>query len=292
MTVFPRQTLIDTVNRSPEAVSQHDRRAWIGLFARQSVVEDPVGAAPHVSGVFDGRAGRRGKGALERFFDTFIAPNTIRFHVERDVVCENHVVRDLSIEIRLSEAVQVKVPMHLLYELRAEDGEPRIARLAAHWELWPMVRQVLDKGRAALPVLWQLSLRMLKIQGLGGTLGFARGFLGIGKQGRETVQRFVEALNAAQPVKLFDLFSATNRGIRFPVGTPAIDPDQFVKRSAGPILHAEKLLVAGYTVSATVRLEHEGRSHQGVAFFEFDSGCKRLHGVDFYWDDEGSSRVE
>jgi len=286
-----RDSLLALVNRSPAAVTVHDRAAWISIFARYNVVEDPVGSAAHVSGVFDARSGRRGAGPLERFFDTFIAPNTIQFHVERDVVCANDVVRDLTIEITMAEGVTVRVPMHLLYECQPEAGEMKIVRLAAHWELMPMIRQVMECGRAAVPVLMQLGWRMFRIQGLGGMLGFSRGFLGIGMKGKDAVHRFVDAVNNQQAVRVFDLFTARNRGIRCPVGSAAVAPDQFVSQCNGMQMRVEKLLVAGYTVSSSVTLEMGGERHQGVAFFEFDRKEKRLDRVDIYWDREGSVHV-
>ncbi len=93
--------LLATVARSPAAVAAGDRAAWVSIFAHFNIVEDPVGSRPHHSGIFDAKAGKRCQAPLERFFDTFIAPNDIRFHVDRDIVCENHVVRDLTIEISM-----------------------------------------------------------------------------------------------------------------------------------------------------------------------------------------------
>ena len=287
-----RETLLTLVNRSPAAVAVHDRAAWIAIFARYNVVEDPVGSAAHVSGVFDARSGRRGSGPLERFFDTFIAPNTIQFHVERDVVCAHDVVRDLTIEITMAEGVTVKVPMHLLYECQPEGNEWRIVRLAAHWELMPMIRQVMECGRAAWPVLLQLGWRMLRIQGVGGMLGFSRGFLGIGMKGKDTVHRFVDAVNTGHAVRVFDLFTANNRGIRCPVGGERVSPDQLIEQYPDMQMRVEKLLVAGYTVSASITVEYQGVRHQGVAFFEFDRREKRLERVDLYWDREGSVDVD
>ena len=129
------------VERSPAAVRAHDKQAWLALFAIHHVVEDPVGSTPHRTGVPGNRGRQRGAAPLSRFYDTFIAANDIRFHVDRNIVCGLHVVRDLTIEIAMSPQVTVHVPMHLLYELTEEGGELRISRLAAHWELWPMLRQ-------------------------------------------------------------------------------------------------------------------------------------------------------
>ena len=43
MTYCTDQALLDVVNASPEAVAQHDKTAWLDLFAASGVVEDPVG---------------------------------------------------------------------------------------------------------------------------------------------------------------------------------------------------------------------------------------------------------
>ena len=81
-----------------------------------------------------------GNKALGRFYDTFIAPNKIEFEVAKDSVNGNLVVRDLNVHTTMS-TLKLIVPMHLLYELEEEQGIYRIKRLAAHWELMPMMSQ-------------------------------------------------------------------------------------------------------------------------------------------------------
>lgn len=278
-----RQELIDTVMKSPAAVQAHDRKAWISIFAKQNVVEDPVGSRPHHNGVFDAKSGRRGNGALERFFDTFIAPNEISFHVDRDIVCDNHVVRDLTIEIKMSEQITAHVAMHLLYELTEENGELKVSRLAAHWELWPMIKQLLSKGFACAGVLNALGIRMMSIQGLGGAVGFMQGFKGIGVKGKDSVMAFADALSNHQLSDMMDLFSGNNRGISFPYGGMQYSPDEIVDQVRAK-LSVKKLLAAGYIISCSIELELDGQSHHGVGLFEFNAKTKKLDRVDLYWD--------
>ncbi|MBO0853659.1 MAG: nuclear transport factor 2 family protein, partial [Nocardia sp.] len=142
--------LLATVERSPQAVAVHDRRAWVELFAPQGQVEDPVGSAPHI-----------GRSAIERFYDTFIGPNTIVFRVDHDVVCGSTVYRDLAIEITMSTGVTLRVPMHLRYDLEAAGDQWRIARLYAHWELPVMVGQLLTAGVRGLGAAARLTPRLL-----------------------------------------------------------------------------------------------------------------------------------
>ena len=279
-----RDDKLNTVKKSPEAVAAHDREAWMAIFASQNVVEDPVGSQPHVSGVFDGRSGVRGNAPLQRFFDTFIAPNTIQFHVDRDIVCDNHVVRDLAIEIHMAPKVAIQVPMHLLYELVSEENSVRISQLAAHWEPWPMVRQLLAKGSDAYGVLMALSIRMLKNQGLGGALGFSKGFFTVGETGKSVVQQFVVAFNDRKQARLASLFEVQNQGISLPYGKPASHVLDVFEQ---PIksLKVSKLLAAGYVVSATLQAETETGLRDGVALFEFNLRSKRLTAVRCYWED-------
>ena len=127
--LFTRDALIAHVERSPKAVAAQDRTGWLNLFADFAIVEDPVGSHPHVAGLYDRRSGHRGNGPIARFYDTFIADNTVLFHVERDLVCGPYVMRDLDLE---PGGLGRRVPMHLLYEMVEQRGELKVRRLAAH----------------------------------------------------------------------------------------------------------------------------------------------------------------
>jgi len=179
--------VIAFVERSPAAVAQHDRVGWIALFAADCVIEDPVGSRPH-------RAGDRD--VIARFYDTFIAPNVIVFRRGRDYVDGLRVLRDLSIEIRMAPRVVIRVPMYLVYELCREGGELRIRRLAAHWELRPMLMQLLRCGFRGVPSMLALGLRMIRLQGLGGTLGFMRAWRSSGAAGKPAM---IAALGREEP---------------------------------------------------------------------------------------------
>jgi hypothetical protein len=278
-----RKRCMETVLKSPAAVAAHDKAAWLSIFASLAVVEDPVGSKPHLNGAFDARSGRRDNTALARFYDTFIAPNQIVFHVERDIVCSAHVVRDLAIEITMSPEVTVTVPMHLLYELRDEGGEVRIQRLAAHWELLPMLKQLAALGKPALTVGWALGLRMFRHLGMGGIIGFMSGLHSIGSDGKYAVTRFADAVNRQDLPALVDLFCGNNAGIDAPFGRTHYTPAQLV-HDAPFKLTVSKLLASGFTVSATLTVDTADGSRTGVGFFEFDAKSRRMHRVRLYWE--------
>jgi len=180
--------LIDFVERSPAAVARHDRAAWIALFGAACVIEDPVGSRPHVAG---------DRAVIGRFYDTFIEPNDIVFHRGRDYVEGMSVLRELVIEIRMAPRVAISVPMFLVYDLAREGGELRILRLAAHWELAPMVMQLLRRGLRALPAALALGVRLLRVQGVAGTLGFMRAWRSAGARGKAAALRALADIEPA-----------------------------------------------------------------------------------------------
>lgn len=269
------------VERSPKAVAAHDKAAWLALFARYSLVEDPVGSAPHITGIYDARTGFRGSGALSRFYDTFIAPNTIRFHVDQDIVNGLHVVRDVIIEIAMSARVTVRVPAHLLYELTLEADQLKVFRLAAYWELAPMLRQQMASGWPALAVGCAAGVRMWRYQGVRGMAGFMRALYGVGDEGKAQIELFARCFNAADTSALASLFARADIGVAFPHSRGDLTIAQCAAQ--GGHMQFTKLLAAGNTVSATLDYRRTDACHKGVAIFELDRRNLRIVALSFYW---------
>ncbi len=277
------EQLLAQVKKSPAAVAIHDKAAWMDIFAQYHVVEDPVGSSPHIGGIFDATAGTRGHGALGRFFDTFIAPNEIVFDVRQDMVCGNHVLRDLTINLKMSPKVSATVPMHLLYELVQEGEQWKIVRLAAYWELIPMVTQLLAKGFASMGVLSALTLRMLKYQGFGGMLGFAKAAINIGSHGKQALGAVVQALNDRNTQALLQQFDHSGACVFAPVGEAATTPAAFVDAFQGQ-LAIEKVMAAGDAVTASFKLTQDGQNTAGVLIAEFNRRSKKISQLRFYFD--------
>src|SRR5262245_6694066 len=87
-----RDQLLALVARSPEYVESENRAAWLGLFATDGFVADPVGSPP--APLADGTMGR--------FWDTFIAGHQIVFEVLGDYVSGLNVFRDVIIHSQIS----------------------------------------------------------------------------------------------------------------------------------------------------------------------------------------------
>ncbi len=130
-----RANLLATAQRSLTAAGAHDRAGWIGLFAADGRVEDPVGSQPH-----------RGQAELGQFYDTFIGPRAITYQPHIDIVVGNAVVRDLELEIQMAPTLTMRVPTYIRYEVRADGDELRIAGLSAYWELPAMIGQFAPDG--------------------------------------------------------------------------------------------------------------------------------------------------
>lgn len=186
---FTRADLLATAERSPAAAGAGDRKTWVGLFAADGCVEDPVGSAPHC-----------GVAAIGRFYDTFIGPRGIRFHPDVDIVVGPSVVRDGELEVTMASALTMRVPVYIRYDMKDDAGDLKIAALSAFWELPAMVGQFLRGGVMAAPAGFQLSRLLLRNQGLVGTLGFLGGLRGMGSGAKGVVARFLDAACAGDEV--------------------------------------------------------------------------------------------
>lgn len=183
MTTSHRDDLLATVERSPQAVSAHDRDAWVRLFTDDGRVEDPVGSSPHV-----------GHDQIYRFYDTFIGPRSITFHRDVDIVSGATVLRDLELEVAMGTAVRMYIPAFLRYDLREVNGEWKIAHLRAYWELPAMMVRFLKNGTSALTPGLQLGRELLGNQGPLGAVGFISGFRRAGARHKRLVQGFLRAV--------------------------------------------------------------------------------------------------
>ncbi len=255
--------LIAAVKQSPALVAVHDRARWCSLYAVDGQINDPVGSRPH-----------NGRAAIERFYDTFIAPNKLVFHVEQDIVCGMSVVRDLSIQTLMPTGVTLNVPMHLRYDLVEEAGVLKIRRLYAHWELPFMIAQLLKTGLRGLWTSLKLGPQLIANQGFGGMLGFMRGFLGSGRAGKAAVKNFLAAAQQGDVAKAgacldhrCELEMPAHRAVTLP---------ELIAGLRG--LQWRKMIAAGNSI--TVTLQQGGR--RGVAMFQFDHGPRQISGLQIF----------
>ncbi len=277
---FTRDDKLNTVLKSPKAVAVHDKNAWMGIFARYNIVEDPVGAPPHVSGVFDARSGVCGNGPLGRFYDCFIAPRDLSFHVDRDIVCGASVVRDMTIEIRMSPKLTLHVPMHAHYELVEEGGELKVQHLSAHWELAQALKQQMSFGLESLVVGLKLGQRMVSDLGFGGMMRFMAGVFNIGQAGKDRVQAFVAAFNQRAFGQMTTLLSPSFEGVAWPANAPLAGVESLGTQQGKLVLH--KTMASGSYITSSFTLGEGAQALKGAIFFEFNMLDKKIHRVRVY----------
>lgn len=172
-----REAIRQVVEASPAAVAAHDKDAWTALFARDGAVHDPVGPPPQTD-----------PEAIARFYDMFIAPNTIVFEVEHDLILpgerEGLMIRDLTVHTTMSTGVTLHIPMHLRYTVTDGPDGPAITGLYAHWELRGMIAALLLSGPRGLAAGALLGPRLFRTLGPRAALGFLGGVRGVGGRGR------------------------------------------------------------------------------------------------------------
>src|ERR1022692_3196182 len=122
-------TVRDLARRSQAAVEAKDRDTWLGLFAPDAIVQDPVGPSP----LDPAGGGHRGLAAIATFYDTVIAPNErISFEIERSYLCGDEVADVGVIRTTLPGGDHVVV-VRGVYTYRG-DGAGKLAALRAYWE--------------------------------------------------------------------------------------------------------------------------------------------------------------
>jgi steroid Delta-isomerase len=123
------RTARDLARQSQAAVKARDRDGWLGLFAENAIVQDPIGPSPFDP---DG-TGHRGLAAIAAFYDAVIAPNElITFEIEDSYLCGDEVADVGLIRTVLPGGKHVAVVRGVYTYRRDEAGQ--LAALRAFWE--------------------------------------------------------------------------------------------------------------------------------------------------------------
>jgi ketosteroid isomerase-like protein len=109
------------------AVEAGDRDGWLGLFAEDAVVEDPIGPSP----LNPEGQGRRGRAAIAEFYDTIVGPNQVRFAITASYAAGDEVANVGTITTTFPDGSKALVDGVYTYRV---DADGRIAALRAYWE--------------------------------------------------------------------------------------------------------------------------------------------------------------
>ena len=124
---YPSHPARDTAMRSMQAVEAGDRETWLGLFADDAVVEDPIGPS-----AFDPEGkGHRGADAIAAFWDNVISQAPVRFAIRESYAAGNECANVGTVSIHLPDGSRAIVEGVYTYRL---DEAGRVAALRAYWE--------------------------------------------------------------------------------------------------------------------------------------------------------------
>jgi steroid delta-isomerase len=113
--------------RHVKAVMAHDRAAFLANFAEDALVEDPVGPSP----LDPAGRGHRGRAAIGAFWDMIIAPGSVRFAIERAIVCGDEIANIGTIFNRMPDGREIGAEGVFVYRV---NGEGKLVSLKAYWD--------------------------------------------------------------------------------------------------------------------------------------------------------------
>ena len=116
---------------SREYVQTKNREAWLGLYADEAIIEDPIGIS-HIDP--DGK-GHRGKAAREAFWDNFIAPADIQIEIKESYAAGNEVANlvELTITIPAEEKKALQQKVFGIFTYTVND-EGKLLSLRGYWD--------------------------------------------------------------------------------------------------------------------------------------------------------------
>ncbi len=115
-----------------------DKESWLGLFAEDAFLADPVGK----SMLDPGGKGHQGKAAIERFWDNVIAKANLTLVASQRIPCDNTCVAVLQATNDFG-GIKTVVNMVGLYEVN-EDG--KLSSLKVYWDFSELTAQLKEHG--------------------------------------------------------------------------------------------------------------------------------------------------
>ena len=111
-----------------------DKENWLALFAKDALVQDPIGKSP-----LDPEGnGHQGIAAIEKFYDTVIANGNIEFTIIESIPCANECANYAQI-VNLVGDIKIETKMMVIYRINSND---KIESLRAFWDYQKMEKQL------------------------------------------------------------------------------------------------------------------------------------------------------
>ena len=111
-----------------------DKENWLALFAKDALVQDPIGKSP-----LDPEGnGHKGIAAIEKFYDTVIANGDIEFTIIESIPCAAECANYAQI-VNLVGNIKIETKMIVIYRINSNN---KIESLRAFWDYQKMENQL------------------------------------------------------------------------------------------------------------------------------------------------------
>ena len=111
-----------------------DKENWLELFAKDALVQDPIGKSP-----LDPEGnGHKGIAAIEKFYDTVIANGDIEFTIIESIPCADECANYAQI-VNLVGDIKIETKMIVIYRINSNN---KIESLRAFWDYQKMENQL------------------------------------------------------------------------------------------------------------------------------------------------------
>ena len=111
-----------------------DKENWLELFAKDAIVQDPIGRSP-----LDPEGnGHKGIAAIEKFYDTVIANGDIEFTIIESIPCADECANYAQI-VNLVGDIKIETKMIVIYRINSNN---KIESLRAFWDYQKMEKQL------------------------------------------------------------------------------------------------------------------------------------------------------
>ncbi len=273
-----RELRLRAAKKSPELADLHDREGWLALYTEDAVVEDPVGSPPCRRGAFT-RPGK--KDDLERFYETFIAPCSIRVEENGDLVVGDTVVRDVVLHVQLPGGGKGSIAAVLQYDLRVDAAGPKVARMRAYWDAGQNGRAMLASGFAGKLTSMLSGLRLFRVLGSDWAKRYIDGTKrGIRREGGVLADKLASALRDGDAATLEGL-AAPDATVTLPGAAPtplrALDGRALA-------LSFERPINSGFVTVVRCRAKDGARAVSGIGFVDFDPSTRRVASLRLFWE--------
>jgi ketosteroid isomerase-like protein len=115
---------------SREYVQTHNRDGWLGLYADDAIIEDPIGKS-YIDP--EGR-GHRGAAAREAFYDNFIANSDISIEIHHSFAAGSECANHITITIRMeSEGKRYQQEVHGIFTYSVDEAG-KLTAMRGYWD--------------------------------------------------------------------------------------------------------------------------------------------------------------